>query len=660
MIIRPAQVPMPDGISLAATLYLPDNADAVPVPVLLEYLPYRKDDAMAARDYPLYADMTQRGYAGARVDIRGTGASGGELPAGEYTEAEQRDAEAVIAWLAAQPWCTGAVGMWGISWGGFNAIQVALRRPPALRAIIAVDASDDLFHDDVHYIDGLLHLDEYALMIDHLNALPPAPGFPLDSGTLGRRFDCEPWLMTWLGQQQDGPYWRRASLRPDYRRLTVPAFLVGGWLDGYRDSIPRMLAGCPGPVRALIGPWNHAFPHDAGPGPAIEWREQAARWWDHWLKGIDTGMMAEPPVTVYVRHWHRPDLELAEIPGRWRAEDALPPRRAQWQTWFCGPERALSAGPPPAAEQRLRYVPSAGAEAGHWWGELTADQRGADAFSLVFDSPPLDAEVEILGLPRVQIHGRASAAPLPWFARLSDVAPDGTVTLVTGAGRPGRPDPLRDTPAPDAGPGAGSAAGGDGLPLELHVTSWVFPRGHRIRLAVSNAMWPMIWPAPRPATATLRLGPAATRLILPVVPAAEPPGPGRAPVFAAPAPAQPAPGVRSRGEMVPVRWTFQRGDDGRASIWWRGSSGTEFPWGRITDEEYLRYEVHDDQPARACARGEARTEIRLAGRLLVLTSALDLSGDQTSLHYEFRRELRQDGELVRERSWQRRFPRHGH
>ena len=199
--------------------------------------------------------------------------------------------------------------MWGISWGGFNAIQVAMRRPPALKAIIAVDASDDLFHDDVHYIDGLLHIDEYALMIDHLNALPPAPGYPLDEETLRARFDSEPWLITWLGQQQDGPYWRRASLRPDYARLTLPAFLIGGWYDGYRDSVPRMLAAVAGPVKALLGPWNHTFPHNAVPGPAIEWRAEAVRWWDHWLKGVDTGIMSEPPVTIYVQHWHAPDLE---------------------------------------------------------------------------------------------------------------------------------------------------------------------------------------------------------------------------------------------------------------------------------------------------------------------------------------------------------------
>ncbi len=653
MIVRPAGIPMPDGVELAATLYLPDGADTAPVPALLEYLPYRKDDAMLARDHDLYAYLARAGYAGARVDIRGTGRSGGTLPGGEYTETEQRDAEAVIAWLAAQPWCTGAVGMQGISWGGFNAIQVALRRPPALKAILAVDASDDLFHDDVHYIDGLPHLDEYALMIDHLNMLPPAPEFRLDDEALAR-MDTEPWLISFLAQGQDGPFWRRASLRPEYGRLTVPAYLIGGWYDGYRDSVPRMLAHVPAPVRVLIGPWNHSYPHNAVPGPAIEWRADAVRWWDHWLKGTENGIMAEPPVTVYVRDWHPPDVELAAIPGRWRHENALPPERAELRTWFCGPDGSLSASAPAASARSLRYVPSAGIAAGHWWGELTADQRGADAWSLTFDSAPLEADLEILGFPRVELCGSADAGPdgagpPHWFARLSDVAPDGTVTLVTGAGRAGVPDPLRDPP-----PAAGEAAEG-GLPLELHVTSWVFPRGHRIRLAVSNALWPMIWPTPSPATSQLRLGPAGTRLVLPVVPAAEPGLPE--PVFPGPGPEEPPGGVRHWGEILPVRWTVQRDESGTAAVSWRGTSGSQFPWGRVVDEEYLRYEVHDDRPAEASAHGEARTEVHLAGRLLVTSSTLDLDGDATSLRYRFRRELRSDGAVIRERSWERRFPR---
>lgn len=654
MIVRQVGIPMPDGIELAATLYLPDDVAAAPVPALLEYLPYRKDDAMLARDHDLYAYMARSGYAGARVDIRGTGRSGGSLPGGEYTETEQRDAETVIAWLAGQPWCTGAVGMWGISWGGFNAIQVALRRPPALRAILAVDASDDLFHDDVHYIDGLPHLDEYMLMIDHLNMLPPAPDFPLDEAALAR-MDTEPWLISFLAQAQDGPFWRRASLRPDYGRLTVPAYLIGGWYDGYRDSVPRMLAHVPAPVRVLIGPWNHAFPHNAVPGPAIEWRADAVRWWDHWLKGAENGIMSEPPVTVYVRDWHPPDVDLAEIPGRWRREQALPPDRAELRTWFCGPEGSLSASPPAASTRSLRCVPSAGIAAGHWWGELTADQREADAWSLAFDSAPLEADTEILGFPRMELCGSTAPGPgntgpenagaLPWFARLSDVAPDGTVTLITGAGRAAVADPLRDAPAADGA-----------LPLELHVTSWVFPRGHRIRLAVSSALWPMIWPSPRPGESTLRFGPDGTRLVLPVVPPAEAELPE--PQFPVPGPEEPPEGVRHWGEILPVRWTVHRDEAGTVSVSWRGTSGSEFPWGRVVDEEYLRYEVHDDRPAQASARGEARTEVHLDGRLLVTTSTLDLDGDETSLRYRFRRELRSDGLVIRERTWERRFPRH--
>jgi hypothetical protein len=508
----------------------------------------------------------------------------------------------------------------------------------------------------VHYIDGLLHIDEYVVMIDHLNALPPTPGFPVDSPAFARRFDSEPWLMTWLARQQDGPYWRRASLRPDYGRLAVPAFLIGGWYDGYRDSVPRVLAAAPAPVKIMIGPWNHTFPHNAVPGPAIEWRAEAVRWWDHWLKGAENGIMSEPPVTVYVRHWHPPDPDLAEIPGRWRAEAAFPPGRTAYRAWYCGPERNLSADPPGAGSAELRYVASAGVEAGHWWGELTVDQRGADAFSLVFDSPPLAEDMEILGFPLVELHGSADAEPLHWFGRLCDVAPDGTVTLVTGGGRPGRPDPLRDA---GSLPGGATPPAAGALPLELHVTSWVFPRGHRIRLALSNAMWPMIWPTPRPATATVRLGPDGTRLVLPVAPA-DPAAGQRVPVFAEPGPEEQPPGIRHWGDMVPVRWTLQRDDTGAAAIWWRGSTGTEFPWGRVVDEEYLRYSVHDARPASASAHGEARTEFHLDGRLLIATSVLNLDGDEESLRYSYRRELRCDGMVIRERSWQRRYPRDGH
>jgi putative CocE/NonD family hydrolase len=660
-VIREARIPMPDGVALAATLYLPPDANTIPVPVVLEYLPYRKDDSVG-RNLELNSYLTKRGIAGARVDIRGTGNSEGGLPAGEYTEQEQRDAEVVIAWLAAQPWCTGSVGIWGISWGGFNSIQIAMRQrpPPALKAIIAVEASDDMFHDDVHYIDGLLHLDEYSVMIDQLNMLPPSPEYPLDEQVLARRFDSEPWLMTWLGQQQDGPYWLRGSLRTDYSRLRVPAFLISGWWDGYRDSVFRMTQNARAPVKALIGPWNHTWPHIAVPGPAVEWRSRAVRWWDHWLKGLDTGLLDEPMADVYVQTWRPPDPDLTELPGFWRSEDALPPERTRHEVLYCGSGHALAAEPGPEDSLQLRYVPSAGVEAGHWWGELTVDQRGADAYSLVFDSAPLADDLEILGFSRVEIHGSADASPLNWFARVSDVAPDGTTTLVAGGGRSDRPDPLRDPVAPIPGRGgAGAEPQPDWLPLQLHACSWVFPRGHRIRLAISNAMWPMIWPTPQPAIATVRFGPTGTRLVLPVVAAADR-NEAPAPVFGDAEPGEELPGVSSWGDVLPVRWTLVRDDKGVAAISWRGTAGNNFPWGKVVDEEYLRYEVDDDHPAEASARGEARTEVHLPDRLLIFSSALDLDGDAESLRYRFRRELRRDGVLIRERSWERRFRRDGH
>jgi predicted acyl esterase len=656
--IREARIPMPDGVRLAATLYLPPDTGETPVPVVLEYLPYRKDDSVG-RNLELNSYLTRRGIAGARVDIRGTGNSEGELPASEYTEQEQRDAEAVIAWLADQPWSTGSVGMWGISWGGFNSIQIAMRQPPppALKAIIAVEASDDMFHDDVHYIDGLLHLDEYSVMIDQLKMLPPSPEYPLDEDVLARRFDAQPWLATWLGQQQDGPYWLRNTLRTDYSRLTIPAFLITGWWDGYRDSVFRMTKNAHAPVRALIGPWNHTWPHEAVPGPAVEWRAHAVRWWEHWLKGIDTGLLDEPMADVYVQTWRPPDPDLAELPGYWRSEDALPPARTRHEVLYCGRGRLLSPEPGPEESAQLKYVPSAGVEAGHWWGELTVDQRGADACSLTFDSAPLEEDLEILGFCRVEIHGCADASPLNWFARVSDVAPDGTTTLVAGGGRSDRPDPLRDPVQPVSGPGdAGAGPQPDWLPLQLHACSWVFPRGHRIRLAISNAMWPMIWPTPHPATATVRLGSTGTRLALPVVPPEQRPTPR----FADFEPAEELDGVRSWGDVLPVRWTLVRDDRGVASISWRGTAGNEFPWGRVVDEEYLRYEVDDARPAEASARGEARTEVHLPGRLLVFSSVLDLDGDAESLRYRFSRELRRDGILIRERRWERRFRRDGH
>jgi predicted acyl esterase len=427
-------IPMKDGVRLAVSLYMPDGAKAgEKFPALLEYLPYRKDDGTADGDYSKHAYFARRGYVGARVDIRGFGASEGVPTDREYSEQEQLDGEQVIHWLATQPWSNGNVGMFGISWGGFNSMQMAMRHPPELKAILAVAATAELFHDDVHYVDGLFNVDEFELNMDLAPGITGAPDYTLDEKVLGPRFDAPPWSLTYMKHQRDGEFWRK-PVRP-LKDIEVPSFLIGGLVDGYRDSIPAMLEQVTkAPVRALIGPWNHAFPNDAEFGPQIEWREDATRWWDYWLKGRDTGVLKDPKLTIYMRHWYPPDPNLETVPGEWRAETSWPPAGLKPTTMFLQSNHTLAASESPAARHELKYVPTVGVGAGFWWGELLSDQRPVDAFSLVYDSDPLKEDLAIMGRLHALLKAAASAPLANWFVRLSDVAPDGTATQITGAG----------------------------------------------------------------------------------------------------------------------------------------------------------------------------------------------------------------------------------
>jgi predicted acyl esterase len=641
-------IPVRDGTRLACTLYMPEHE---PGPngfaPILEYLPYRKDDAMFDRDFDLYSFVVRRGYVGARVDIRGTGASEGAVPEGEYSEQEQLDGMEVISWLARQPWSNGNIGMWGISWGGFNSIQLAMRSPPELKAIVALMATDELFHDDVHYIDGILHVDEYVIMIDLLNALSPPPDFPMDDRTLAARFDQFPWSLRWMKEQRDGPYWRRASLRPRYDALRIPAMLIGGWFDGYRDSVPRMVQHLTGPVKGIVGPWNHTFPHDATPGPAIEWRAEAVRWWDRWLKGIDTGIDREPPFAVFVRDWHPPDPSIKEIPGRWRWLDGWPPSSLEERELYPHPDHVLrdAAGPP--AEHRLRDVPSTGVEAGFWWGEVTPDQRTLDSAGLAYETEPLAAALTVVGLPRAELIASADVPLAHWFCRICDVAPDGTSMLVAGGGLNGAHRDSAAEPKP-LEPG-----GWCGLTVDMHFAGWTFPAGHRIRLVVSNSMWPMMWPAPYRANTALRIGGTeGSRIVLPVLT-----GDGAGPAFDPPEPWISPPGVHGTGDTFPAPWTARREEDGTAVVEWDGQYRTELPWSTQVVKERMAYRVHDDRPEDASVRGEAETLVELKGRTLVWRCRLDLSSDATHLDYRFRRELLENGRMLREREWQERIPR---
>ena len=393
-------IPMKDGVRLACTLYRPDAPKPGRLPVIFEYLPYRKDDGTLAGDYSLYAYMTARGYVGARVDVRGTGRSEGRVPDREYSEQEQLDGVEVIAWLARQTWSNGNVGMWGWSWGGFNAIQIAARRPPGLKAILPGEATEDLFQDDIHFIDGLFHLDEYELSMEVQPAITRFPDFPLDEKSLADRFDAAPWSLLYKKQQRDGPFWQVSLYPARYEQIQVPVLMIGGWYDGYRDSIPRMLQKLKAPSWAILGPWNHSGPDSDQPGPSIEWRREAVRFFDQFLKGKDTGFSKQPRLAVYVRHSYPPGADRKTIPGEWRYEEGWPIRRSKDATLNLTQEHTLAASADPQrASHALAYVPSTGEAAGFWWGELTPDQRSSDAWSLVYDSGPLPEDMEILGIP---------------------------------------------------------------------------------------------------------------------------------------------------------------------------------------------------------------------------------------------------------------------
>src|SRR5580658_366041 len=352
-------IPMPDGVRLSATLYMPANTKpGEKYPALLEYLPYRKDDATADRDYPIHSWFAAHGYVSVRVDIRGFGASEGTPTDREYSEQEQLDGEQVIAWLAAQPWSTGEVGMFGISWGGFNSIQMAMRHPPALKAILAVDATEQLFHDDVHYIDGMMHVDEFELNMDLAPSMTGAPDYTLDEKILGPRFESAPWSLLYFKHQRDGDFWH-APVRP-LSEIKIPCFLIGGLLDGYRDSIPRMFEQVKAPLKAIIGPWNHDFPHEAEPGPDIEWRDQVLRWWDYWLKHHNTGIMEEPRLSIYMQDWHVPDPHLKTVPGKWRGENGWPAGNTVSTPLYLYESHALSTVPAKTGSNQVRYIPSVG------------------------------------------------------------------------------------------------------------------------------------------------------------------------------------------------------------------------------------------------------------------------------------------------------------
>ena len=513
--IENAWIPLADGTKLAARMWMPENADSLPVPVILEYLPYRKRDGTTERDALTHPYMAAWGYACVRVDMRGNGESEG-LMEDEYTRQEQDDALEVIQWLADQAWCTGKVGMIGISWGGFNSLQVAARQPGALKAIVSICSTDDRYADDIHYMGGCLltyNLGWATTMLGY-SSRPPDPALVGKSWEKIwlNRLENQPFLIKpWLTHQCRDAYWKHGSICENYADIKVPVFLVGGWADGYSNAVFRMLENLEVPVKALIGPWAHKYPHFAKPGPAVGFLQECKKFWDHWLKGKKTNAM-DQKVTLYFQESHAPKSCHEQLPGQWVTRSYWPPEDARIRVFYPGEGRL---GKEPCQERAHIASPQTlGHRGGRWFSfgtgpDLPTDQRPDDIDALVFDTPELDAHTRILGAPVLKFRFRANTDSGLLAARLNDVRPDGSVARISYGvinlshhSSHEFPEPLEKGKAYD-------------IRLKLNETAWELRPGHRIRLALSTAYWPLIWPSSQKADLTLDL--AHTCLELPLI-----------------------------------------------------------------------------------------------------------------------------------------------
>ena len=511
-------ITLSDGCRLGARLWLPQTALREPVPAVLEYIPYRKRDGTRARDEPMHGYFAEHGYAAIRVDMRGSGESDGLL-ADEYLKQEQDDALEVIAWIAQQSWCTGAVGMQGKSWGGFNALQVAARRPPALKAIITTFSTDNRYTDDIHYMGGCLLNDNLwwgSIMLAYQSR-------PLDPQIVGsgwrrqwlERIEQLPFFPAlWLSHQRYDDYWKHGSVCEDYSAIECPVLAIGGWSDAYTNAVPRLLQGLKVPRLGIIGPWGHLYPHDGVPGPAIGYLQEAVRWWDHWLKGRDTGIMNEPMLRAYLEDAVAPEGTRVFVPGRWVGEPKYPSPHIQPRRLYLRADRSLGEqAEASGAVLAIRSPQSHGASSGEWMatgcpGEQATDQRLDDGGALVFDSAALDEEICVLGSPVLRLQVAADAPLAQLSVRLSDIAPDDRITRVSYqvlnlAHRESheRPSALEPGRFYD-------------VSVTLNACGHRFAPGHRLRVSIGSAYWPIVWPAPYPARISVRT--AGSALELPV------------------------------------------------------------------------------------------------------------------------------------------------
>lgn len=501
-------IPLSDGRKLAARIWLPDDAQSHSAPAILEYLPYRKRDGTTVRDESYYPKFADAGYAGVRVDISGTGESDGNYD-DEYSPRELSDGVEVIHWIASQPWCSGKVGMMGISWGGFNSLQIAALQPEPLKAVIAIGTTVDRYNDDIHYKNGC-HLYSNFMWSSTMLCFASRPPDPLLVGDDWKsmwihRLQTQPFpLEIWLSHQTRDAYWQHGSVCEHYQSIQIPSLVISGWADGYLNAPPAMAENLPKNSKAINGPWIHKYPHFAYPKPRMDFIGEAIAWWDQWLKGIETGASSIPAYRAFISEGVRPEGYREYERGRWIAEAEWPSSGISNTRLFLN-EAGLSADSGVNQRVTISSPQDCGVACGEVFtlkpdSEMSGDQRIDDVGSLVFETELLTESVEILGRPMLSLNCSIDKANGNLAVRLCDVHPDGISHRVSWgvlnfAHRNSNLEPEAMQPGKD-----------EIVSISLDECGYRFLEGHKIRVSISTAYWPMIMPPPEVITTDIELG----------------------------------------------------------------------------------------------------------------------------------------------------------
>lgn len=476
------------GLSLSAVVHRPVTTE--PVHALVTLVPYRNDAGAGLFAEYAHTWLAARGYACVLVDFRGTGSSDGahRLP---FSGDEADDAVAAIDWAADQPWCTGKIGMWGLSYGAITTMRTASLHPEKLGAIIPMLGMLDPEQDFVHPAGAQGNAASIAVWGSQalLNQLLP----PLDDhestdqqARWRSRWERNPWILDLFSTPPGDQAWRTRTIDPS--RITTPALCVSGWRDLFCDPQIRAFEQMSGPKRLIAGPWMHNQPW-AAPFEAIDFLPLVKRWWDRWLGGMDNGVMDEPPVVAFVQ---------AANPA-WRALTAWPPpaelkRFATASTRTNPSSEALSLSDHAALGDQ-----TVGTLSGLWWSAaqgfgLPLDQDADDRLSTSYTTDVLSAGLAVVGRPRVRLSWDSGSVPERLVVKLTDVSPEGSSHLITQ----GVTTSLID---------------GDASEIDLCATAYQIPAGHRLRIVVSDADFPRLWPARDP----LQSRPVDVALDLPVI-----------------------------------------------------------------------------------------------------------------------------------------------